>query len=104
MGGLFGFNFTYSFSGMMFIALQIQEGARLPGEGFDPNTGITTRHDSGMKRWARGFFKNWYLTIPVLLFTLAGLAASGMGTWSGTEALITAFSTAVSTSWSCKYD
>ncbi|WPH01333.1 Hypothetical protein R9X50_00417400 [Acrodontium crateriforme] len=101
VGGLFSFNFTYSFSGLMFTGLMIQEGARLPGEGFDPSTGITTRHDKGLKRWVRGFFKKWYLSIPALLFTCAGFAASGMGTWAATLALIEAFAGGVATSWSC---
>ncbi|KAE8448332.1 hypothetical protein EG329_009576 [Mollisiaceae sp. DMI_Dod_QoI] len=103
IGGLFSLNFTYSFSGVMYAAYQIHEGGRLPGEGFDPITGITIRHDEGMKRWVRGFKKTWYITLPAILYTLAGLATSGMGTWAAIEALIAAFGPggSVLTSWTC---
>ncbi|KAJ6013812.1 hypothetical protein N7540_008403 [Penicillium herquei] len=103
VGGLFSLNFTYSFSGIMFLGLVIQEGARLPGEGFDPSTGETIRFDSGYKRWVRGFTKAWYLSVPVTIFTGAGLAASGMGTWAAVLALKAAFgpSGSVVTSWTC---
>lgn len=101
VGGLFALNFTYSFSGIMYTALMTQEGARLPGEGFDPVTGVTTRHDSGIKRHVRGFLKNWKYTVPGVIFSCAGLAASGMGTWVATLALEDAFAESVLTSWTC---
>ncbi|CAG8387358.1 unnamed protein product [Penicillium salamii] len=103
VGGLFSLNFTYSFSGVMYLAHKIQDGARLPGEGFDPATGQTVRLDSGMKRWVRGFFKTWYLSVPVLIFTGCGLATSGMGTWAAVSALEAAFGPggSVVTSWTC---
>ncbi|KAJ5753172.1 hypothetical protein N7520_010089 [Penicillium odoratum] len=103
VGGLFSLNFTYSFAGLMYLGYVIQEGARLPGEGFDPYTGQTTRYDSGYKRWTRGFVSNWYLTVPALIFTLAGFAASGMGTWAAILALESAYGPggSVLTSWTC---
>ncbi|EPS31970.1 hypothetical protein PDE_06929 [Penicillium oxalicum 114-2] len=103
VGGLFSLNFTYSFSGIMYLAYKIQDGARLEGEGFDPATGQTTRHDSGISRWVRGFKKTWYLSLPVLIFTLCGLATSGMGTWAAVLALQSAFGPggSVLTSWTC---
>ncbi|KAE9364781.1 hypothetical protein N431DRAFT_355013 [Stipitochalara longipes BDJ] len=103
IGGLFSLNFTYSFSGVMYAVYHIQEGARLPGEGFDSATGVTTRHDQGVKRWIRGFKKSWYISLPAILYTLAGLATSGMGTWAAVEALIAAFGPggSVVTSWTC---
>ncbi|KAJ5917419.1 hypothetical protein N7466_010973 [Penicillium verhagenii] len=103
VGGLFSLNFTYSFAGVMYFGYAVQEGARLPGEGFDPYTGETTRFDNGIKRWTRGFIKNWYMTIPSLIFTLAGFAASGMGTWAAVKALEAAFGPggSVLSSWTC---
>lgn len=101
VGGLFSLNFTYSFSSLMYLVYKIQDGARLPGEGFDPATGVTTRYDTGTKRWIRGFFKAWYITIPVLVFTLGGLAASGMGTWAAVLALEEAFASSSFSSWGC---
>ncbi|KAJ5489495.1 hypothetical protein N7539_004385 [Penicillium diatomitis] len=103
VGGLFSLNFTYSFSGVMYLAYKIQDGARLEGEGFDPATGQTIRHDSGMSRWVRGFRKTWMMSLPVLLFTLCGFATSGMGTWAAVLALESAFGPggSVVTSWTC---
>ncbi|OJJ43675.1 hypothetical protein ASPZODRAFT_154500 [Penicilliopsis zonata CBS 506.65] len=103
VGGLFSLNFTYSLSGFMYLGYKIHEGAQLPGEGFDPATGVTTRHDSGLKRWTRGFLKNWYITVPVLCYAGAGLATSGMGTWAAVLALEAAFGPdgSVLTSWTC---
>lgn len=103
VGGLFSLNFTYSFSGVMYAAYRIQEGARLPGEGFDPATGVTTRHDQGMKRWIRGFKKSWYIALPTILYAMAGFATSGMGSWAAILALQAAFGPGGSkaTSWSC---
>ncbi|KAJ5122421.1 hypothetical protein N7526_009358 [Penicillium atrosanguineum] len=103
VGGLFSLNFTYSFSGVMYLAYKIQDGARLPGEGFDPATGETTRIDGGYKRWVRGFKKTWYLSGPVLIYTLCGFATSGMGTWAAVLALESAFGPggSVTSSWTC---
>ena len=100
VGGLFSLNFTYSFSGIMYAAYRVQNAARLPGEGYDPETGVTTRHDNGMKRWIRGYFKDWYVTIPVTIFFLCGLASSGMGSWAGILGLEAAFANGrAPTSW-----
>ena len=103
IGGLFSLNFTYSFSGVMYAAYHIHEAARLPDEGFDPVTGVTTRHDHGLQRYIRGFKKSWYISLPSILYTLAGLATSGMGTWAAIEALISAFAPggSILTSWTC---
>jgi hypothetical protein len=91
VGGLFSLNFTYSFPAMLYFGYKIQEAAALPGEGFDPVTGITTRHDGGMKRWTRGFMKRPLLIGGTGLYILAALACSGMGTWAAVEGLISIF-------------
>lgn len=103
IGGLLSLNFTYSIPAIMYAAYVIQAGAVLPGEGFDPTTGVTTRHDGGMKRYIRGITKSWYLSIPVILFACAGLASSGMGTWAAVEGLIAVFGPGgtIQTSWGC---
>lgn len=103
IGGLFAINFTYSIPVFMYLGFKITEGAEMPGEGFDPVTGVTTRHDSGVKRYVRGFFKLWYINVPVSLFVIGGLACSGMGTWAATEGLIQVFGPGgtVATSFGC---
>lgn len=103
VGGLFSLNFTYSIPAFMFLAYNIQKGAILEGEGFNPETGVTTRHDAGMKRFIRGFMKQWYMNIPFALYFLAGLACSGMGTWAAIEGAIAVFAPGgtIATSWGC---
>lgn len=96
-------NFTYTFPALVYVGYRCQLGAQLEGEGFDPHTGVTTRHDSGMKRWIRGYKKQWYLTVPNTLYFLGGLAISGMGTWAAIEGLIQIFGPGgtVATSFGC---
>lgn len=103
IGGLLSLNFTYSIPAIMYVGYKIKESASLPGEGFDPATGVTTLHDTGMVRWVRGFKKSWIWTLPAIIFALGGLAASGMGCWSAIEGLIAIFGPGgtIQTSWGC---
>lgn len=103
VGGLLSINFTYSIPAIMYAGFIVQKGAVLPGEGFDPATGVTTRHDNGVKRWMRGLTKTWYLSIPAILFAMGGLASSGMGSWAAIEGLIQVFGPGgtIQTSWGC---
>jgi hypothetical protein len=103
VGALFMINFTYSFPGMMYLGWSVQKAAALPGEGFNPATRVTTRHDNGWKRWMRGFNKTWYTSIPCTIYILAGLACCGMGTWAAIEGLIAQFGPGgtVATSFGC---
>ncbi|TQV91887.1 hypothetical protein V2A60_006012 [Cordyceps javanica] len=104
VGGLFAVNFSYSFPGIAYLGWSVQSAAELPGEGFNPETGESVVHDSGTKRWARGFMKRWYIHIPCTIYVLAGLATSGMGTWAAVEGLIEVFGPGgtVATSYGCR--
>ena len=103
ISGLLIVNFTYSIPAIMYVAYVIQKHSVLPGEGFDPHTGVTTRHDNGWKRHIRGLTKSWYISFPAILFTCGGLACSGMGSGSAIESLIQIFGPGgtIQTSWSC---
>lgn len=103
VGGLFGVNFTYSLPGIMYAAYKIQGGAKLDGEGFNPETGATVRHDGGLRRWVRGYMKTFIPSTLAILFSMAGLATSGMGTWAAIEGLKQLLGPGgqVATSWSC---
>lgn len=103
VGALLILNFTYTFPAILYVGYNCQIGARLPGEGFDPATRITTRHDNGWRRWVRGYFKYWHINIASSLYFMGGLALSGMGSWAAVEALIIFFNGAssVATSWGC---
>ncbi|THC89425.1 hypothetical protein EYZ11_011126 [Aspergillus tanneri] len=94
VGAFLILNFTHTFPVFLYIRFRCQMGAALPGEGFDPShptTGITTRHDNCWKRWIRGFKKNWHINTLSILYFLAGLACSGMGSWAAIEDLIEIF-------------
>jgi len=103
VGALLILNFTYTFPAILYVGYNCQIGARLPGEGFDPTTRVTTRHDNGWKRWVRGFMKKWHINIASTLYFLVGLSLSGMGSWAAIEALIAWADgqSSIATSWGC---
>lgn len=84
-------NFTYTFPAILYFGYKCQLGAALPGEGFDPATGVTTRHDTGVKRWVRGFKADMGRNSFYFLYFLGGLAVCGMGTWAAIVSLIEIF-------------
>jgi len=103
VGAMLILNFTYTFPAAVFIGFMCQRGAELPGEGFDPHTGVTTRHDTGTKRWVRGYMAHWAQNTFYLIYMLGGLATSGMGSWAAIEGLIAVFGPGgtVATSFGC---
>jgi len=103
VGALLILNFTYTFPAILYIGYRCQIDAILPGEGFDPHTGQTIRHDTGLKRWRRGFMVNWHINILNVVYFLGGLVCSGMGTWAAIEGLISVFGDGgtVATSFGC---
>lgn len=103
VGALLILNFTYTFPALLYIGYKCQEGAILPGEGYDPTTGRTIRHDSGIKKWIRGFRAYWALNTLNTIYFMGGLACSGMGTWAAIEGLISIFGPGgtVATSFGC---
>ncbi|EEP77878.1 predicted protein [Uncinocarpus reesii 1704] len=103
IGALLILNFTYTFPAFLYVGYRCQADAALPGEGFDPVTGITTRHDNGWKRWVRGFKKNWHFNTVNVIYGLGGLVCSGMGSWAAIEGLIAVFGPGgtVATSFGC---
>ncbi|KAJ5097410.1 transmembrane amino acid transporter [Penicillium angulare] len=103
VGALLILNFTYTFPALLYVGYNCQIGAKLSGEGFNPATRETTRHDTGVKRWIRGYINRWYLNVPSTLYFACGLALSGMGSWAAIEALIEYFAgeSSIATSWGC---
>jgi hypothetical protein len=76
---------------MLYLGHIIQKASALPGEGFNPYTRVTTRLDTGTKRWVRGFKKSWIVSLPMTIYILLGLACCGMGIWAAIEGLISVF-------------
>lgn len=95
--------FTYTFPPMLSIAFWMRKYALQEGEGYDPVTGHTTRHDSGVGRMIRGFMsRRWYINVINVLYTLGALALAGLGAYSAIEVLINAFKQNRTTSFVCK--
>jgi hypothetical protein len=92
--------FTYTFPPFLYLGYNVRLGAALPGEGFDPATGIVTRHDGGLKRWIRGFFRSW-LNIWYLVFFLGSAVTAALGAYSAIESLIIAFENPQITAFTC---
>lgn len=95
-------SFTYTFPAILQLGFQIQKDAMLPEESFDVASHTYTRLDSGLRRWSRGFMKNWALNSFNVFYFLGALATCALGIYSSVEGLIGAFSgTSVATSFGC---
>lgn len=103
VGSLMILNFTYTFPAFLYLGYRIQVDAKLPGEGFDPVTRITTRHDNGWKRWWRGFTVSWHINLFSLFYGLGGMACCGLGAWAAITSLQALFGPGgtVATSFGC---
>ena len=96
-------NFTYTFPALLKIGFEIKKAAILPEESFDEATKTFTRHDTGLKRWWRGYKKSFLLTSFNIFYFLGSLVVCGLGCYSAIMALISAFSGgSVTTSFSCR--
>jgi hypothetical protein len=96
-------NFTYAFPALLKIGFDIQKGAMLPEESFDPITKKYIRKDEGMKRWVRGFKKTWMMTSFNIFYFLGALVVCALGMFAAISALMTAFGDGgtVATSFGC---
>jgi hypothetical protein len=101
--------FTYTFPPMLSVAYWIKRHAMKEGEGFNPQTGETTRTDGGIRRAIRGFFfpgffksRNWYIMLFNVFYTMGALALAGLGAYSAIVTLMDAFQSSATTSFTCK--
>ncbi|KAJ5176700.1 amino acid transporter [Penicillium canariense] len=98
-------HFTYSFPPMLATLFWIKEAALQEGEGFDPATGNTIRHDSGIKRLVRGCMslkpKILMMSVFNVFYFLGALALAGLGAYSAIEVLKDAYKGKVSTAFTC---
>lgn len=84
-------NLTYTLPPFLALGYDIQRLAVRAdqGEGFDPNTGVVTRHAKGLNRWIRGFFSGGVVQIVVnvlhVLYFLASLAMCGLGMYAAVD-------------------
>ena len=93
--------FSYTFPPMMMLGYQIKIDALMEGEGFNPSSGQTVRLDSGLKRWIRGYRKNWLLNTFNLIFCLGSATTAVIGIYSSITGIISAYGAGSPPSFSC---
>lgn len=95
-------NFTYTFPPMLAVAYAVKRFALREGEGFDPRTGKIIKHDTGIKRFMRGFMgKRWYLNVFNILYMLGALCLSALGAYGSIVNLMAAFGSGTTNSFVC---
>ncbi|KAJ7785066.1 putative amino acid transporter [Mycena maculata] len=96
-------HFTYTFPPMLSVMFWMKRHALQEGEGYDPASGQTIRHDSGLRRMARGFMaRRWWVNVANVIYTLGALALGGLGAYSSIIILMNAFNSNRTTSFVCK--
>jgi hypothetical protein len=84
--------FCYSFPPLLALGYFIKKNALGDGEGFDPSTGVVTRHDTGMRRWVRVFMGGmWYMNVFNIIYLGGALATAGLGAYASIQSMIDAF-------------
>ena len=87
--------FTYSLPPFLFIGAKSMLNAVQPGEGYDPATNTVIRHDSGIKRFIRGFTGGTMIDKLVMLWNviyfLGALALGGLGAYASITLIIDTF-------------
>lgn len=73
------------------LGLAAQRDAILPGEGFNPTTGETTRTDHGLRRWIRGLRTHIMSNLSNAIMFLGALTLCVLGMYASIELLILAF-------------
>ena len=95
--------FCYSFPPLLALGFFIKTHALQAGEGFDPATGVVTKHDSGIKRWVRGFVSGpWYINAWNVIYLGGALVTAGLGAYAAIEGLIAAFADPQVNAFSCQ--
>jgi hypothetical protein len=94
--------FTYTFPPLLMIGSMVQRDAVQTGEGFDPVSGQTSRFDSGMRRWARGYMKNFLVNTFNLILVLGSLVTAGLGMYSSILQIRDKFKEGMQKPFGCK--
>lgn len=78
-------NLTYTLPPLFALGFDIQRNA-IQGDGFDPYTGQTLRHETTIKRWIRGFRSGGMLQVGKniwhVVYFLASLSMCGLGMYA----------------------
>lgn len=87
-------NLTYTAPPFFALGFDIQKAA-IQGEGFDITTGNTTRNETTLRRWTRGFFGGGTLQTAInvwhVIYFLASLAMCGLGMYASVKGTFFSF-------------
>ena len=93
----------YSFPPILAIGYAIHKDSMRDDEGFDATTGAIRRHDTGMRRWARGFWsRTWYINVWHVLYAIGALATAGLGAYAAIVSIIDAFKNPQLNAFTCQ--
>ncbi|KAK5116851.1 hypothetical protein LTR85_009111 [Meristemomyces frigidus] len=93
--------FSYTFPPILMVGFNCQKDSIRPEEGFDPSTGAVVRHDSGWKRWARGYMQKWHINTLDVIYFLGALSVAGLGIYSSVISMHETFATTTLTPFTC---
>lgn len=74
--------FTYTFPPLFMVGFKIQRDAILPEESFDPLTGKVQRKDGGLKRWIRGYKKEFLWNTFDVCYFLGAVVTAILGLYT----------------------
>jgi len=94
--------FTYTFPAILAFGYQIQKDAMTDEEHFNPQTGVYTKIDTGLRRLWRGYKVKWLLNTLNFVYFLGALTTAALGIYSSVLGLISAFNgSSAATSFGC---
>ncbi len=93
--------FSYTFPPFLHVGFQIQKAAIQSGEGFDPATGQTIRHDRGMTRYIRGFKQDLLWNTFHVVYFLGSFTTAILGIYSAIKGMIDSYASGATSSFSC---
>jgi hypothetical protein len=94
--------FSYTFPPAFMLGFQIKKDAMLEGDGFNPETGLTVRGDSGFSRFMRGYKRRWLFNTFNIIIVLGSLATAVLGTYSSIINMVAVYALKPGSSFSCQ--
>lgn len=86
---------------MLLVGYNVQKDAMLPEEEFNLHTGQARRVDHGLKRWIRGYMKNFVWNTFDVIYSIAALAGAGLGIWASVTSMQASFASTALTPFTC---
>lgn len=86
--------FTYTFPPILTVGLNCKRDGRLPEDTFDPASGRVNRADTGLRRYWRGFRKQWLRNTWDVVYALGAATTGVLGIYSAIVGIIEVYSSA----------